>query len=615
MNKIYVFILSTIFLILNYSYSYATTYYIRDGGGSSSQCNGIVNAVYPGSGVNQNCAFKNPMIVLGYCTGNESSGAPCQYPGYVNGGDTVYIDGDSDINSGQQAQYEVGYDDISATPGTLTPGCSQYYPYSCVTAPIPGGTSSSARTSIIGTGTHKPQIWGTQRTQQDLQFNSSHVLFQNLEVTDHGGCAYNDPIGGCNYNGPYPYGQWAEDGFNISGDDIVMTDVYVHGLGRYGIVTGQIGSTTMTRVWTIGNGYGGITYGNNGTTSITGTVTFNQPIVEWNGCVEAYPLTGGIDNPLNYSNCFGQNSGGYGDGLAFGASGAQTSGNWNIYGPGSISFNTQDGLDTLHGLGTGTIQVDKIRFEGNAGNQVKINATIGSLTNSLIIADCGWWYGAAQSGSGAMQPGDTCRALGDALIFNVTNNSTMNIYNNTIVSNGNISMGSKDFNSTGCNGSTAIYEKNNIVFGGYTWIDDTSWNNTGGNSLTTYIYNNGNDGNGGGTCGSLVWSEDYNIVYNTKGSNAGCVGSHDKCGTNPNFTGTIPIGTAGGGATTYYQGLSAITLVPLQSGSAAVNAGVGALPYWNTGNDFYNVARSATIPSIGMRSVHYALMRSHCLIP
>ena len=575
------------------------TYYVRDGGGTPTQCNGIVNAVYPGSGTNQNCAWARPMTATGYCTGNESGGAPCQYPGVMVAGDTLYIDGDSDINPGQQAQYEVGYDDISSTLGALTQGCNQAYPYACQTAPIPGGLSSSARTSIIGTGSHKPQIWGTQRTTQVFITNASHIAFQNLEITDHQACAYNDPSGGCNYSGPYPWGQWAVDGLNLSGDDLILTDMYIHGLGRYGIVTGQIGSTTMTRTWVIGNGYGGITYGNNGSTSITGTVIFNQPIVEWNGCVEAKPVTGGIDNPSNYTNCFGQNSGGYGDGLAFGASGSQPAGNWVITGPGSVSFNVQDGLDTLHGTGTGSIQIDKMRFEGNGGDQVKMNAATSLLTNSLIVGDCGWWYQAPQSLSGGMQPGDSCRALGDVIVFNVSNNSLTRIYNNTILSNGNITLESDDAGNTGCNGNTAIYVNNNIILGGYTWIDDTSWNSSGGNSQTTYIYNDGNDGNGSGTCGNLTWSENYNVVSGTKNSNGGCVGPQDKCGTSPGFaSGTFPMGTSGGGRTTYYTGQSAITNLPISGSSGAVGAGQSGLSYWNNGNDFYNVTRT-TPPAIG----------------
>ena len=176
---------------------------------------------------------------------------------------------------------------------------------------------------------------------------NNYITLQWLEVTDHQACAYNDPAATCNYSRGYPYGAWGEDGIVIGGSGLNLTDVYVHGVGRYGINvadgTTSMGDVTFTRVWVIGNGYGGITTGLNN--NLTGTWTFNQPIIEWNGCVESYPMpNSGIDNPSNYSQCFGQNSGGYGDGLAFGPNGGLNAGNWTITGPGSISFNTQDGF-------------------------------------------------------------------------------------------------------------------------------------------------------------------------------------------------------------------------------------------------------------------------------
>ena len=471
----------------------ATTYYVRLDGGTALECTGTADAPYPGSGTGQPCAFIHPRYALGW--GCTNTGNSCANGGIMQGGDTLYIDGDDPTNGGVQAQYEVGYDD---TNNDETPGCSSSWPYDCTLGNLPGGINTSQRTSIIGTGNHKPQLWGTQRVWQVLNADNNHIWLQNLEITDHDNCAYNSPDKGCNYGGPYPYGQWGEDGLYVGGDDVNVTDVYIHGMGRYGINTDNFGSATFTRLNVIGNGFAGISTGINAV--ISGTMTFNQPIIEWNGCVESFPLntTSPVDNPSNFSDCFGQNQNGYGDGLAYGNVGHGNAGNWTIYGPGSISFNTQDGLDTLHGNGNGTIQIDKMRFEGNAGNQVKMNALTSILTNSVVIGDCGWWLGSPQASPG-FASGDICRALGDAVLINVTLNSQTFLYNNTIVSNGNVALETEDLNGTGCNGSTTVNAKNNIVLGGYTWIDDTTWNGSGGNSLTTYIYNDGNDGNGSGS--------------------------------------------------------------------------------------------------------------------
>ena len=562
--------------------AHATTYYVRPDGGDTSQCNGTTDA--PNSGSHE-CAFNHPRYALGW--GCTNAGNNCANPGVMQAGDTLYIDGDDPNNGGAQAEYEIGFDD---TENNLTPGCSSSWPYDCTLGNLPAGRSPSSRTSIIGTGKHKPQLWGTQRVWQILNAVNDHLWLQNLEITDHTDCAYNSPDKKCDYDGP-AFGQWGEDGLSIGGDDINITDVYVHGVGRYGVNTGNLGNAAFTRLYVIGNGYGGFTTGINA--AISGTLTFNQPIIEWNGCVESYPLntTSPIDSPSNFSNCFGQDQGGYGDGLAFGNVGHDSAGNWTILGPGSISFNVQDGLDTLHGTGTGTIQIDKMRFEGNAGNQVKMNALTSSLTNSIVFGDCGWWSGAPQSSPG-FKSGDICRALGDAILFNVTKNSQTHLYNNTIISNGNVALESEDLNSTGCNPSTSINVKNNIILGGYTWIDDTTINGSGGNALASYIYNDGNNGDGAGTCGALNWNEDYNIVYGTRNNNRGCSGGHDQCGKNPGLASTIPMGKAGGGADTFYQGNSGVTLVSLEKNSPAISSGVAGLNYWNDAKDYNNVIRT-----------------------
>jgi hypothetical protein len=68
------------------------TYYVQPLGGTrydsnltSGQCNGTTSASYPGSGVNQNCAFNNPM----WCSTDNSSNSV--YTGAVKAGDTCLI--------------------------------------------------------------------------------------------------------------------------------------------------------------------------------------------------------------------------------------------------------------------------------------------------------------------------------------------------------------------------------------------------------------------------------------------------------------------------------------------------------------------------------------------
>jgi hypothetical protein len=575
-------LLSIVFLVALCNLSFATNYYVRDGGSVPANCNGLTNAVYVSSPSNSpNCAFNHPRYVMGWDSDNPQTQR-------WGSGDTMFIDGDSDTTPGAQAQYVVGYDDTGANG---TPDCNTAFPYDCTLTPIPGGISITQQTNIIGTGTHKPMLWGNERAWQVLSMDTNYVNLQWLEVTDKATCSYSNTRNGCNYGGPYPYGQWAEDGIFLGGTGNTLTDVYVHGLGRYGIATDNVQNITFTRVWVIGNGYGGITVGNNGDTSATGTLTFNQPVIEWSGCVEVKPVTGGIDNPANYIDCHGQdtNPPGYGDGLAFGASGNENAGNWIITGPGSLSWNMQDGLDTLHGNGNGFIEIDKMHVEGNAGNQVKMNALTGSLTNSVVFGNCGWWWGSAQLNPDD-DTGDICRAEGNTISYftNAGGGNVYSFYNNTMTGNGNVQL----LQNGTCDPTDILNVKNNIFIGGPYWGDDTAFNGSGGNSLVNYIYAGGQIGSNTGCnefAGGQTVNEDYNQLYNMQTGDYWCNGSHDICGTTPQFTnGPIPMGTVGAGRTTYYNGWSGLTLVTPTASNPGVGAGISGLSFWNNSNDIYN---------------------------
>jgi hypothetical protein len=66
-------------MILN-NFSQAATYYVRTDGGTAQECNGTVDAPYPGSGTDQPCAWAHPFWVL------ENNGN-----WRINGGDTLII--------------------------------------------------------------------------------------------------------------------------------------------------------------------------------------------------------------------------------------------------------------------------------------------------------------------------------------------------------------------------------------------------------------------------------------------------------------------------------------------------------------------------------------------
>ena len=108
-------------------------------------------------------------------------------------------------------------------------------------------------------------------------------------------------------------------------------------------------------------------------------------------------------------------------------------------------------------------------------------------------------------------------------------------------------------------------------------------------TIPTYIYNAGTDGDGSGTCGNLTWDEDYNIVKGFKSNNAKCVGTHDQCGVDPIFTGSVPIGH--GSQSAYYNGAVGYSLVGIQLSSPARSAASSTQSYWNNSNDYNNQPR------------------------
>ena len=607
-------LISLILFFLFSSSAWATNWYVRDSGGNygttSTTCNGLYNTVYT-AGNGPNCALEHPAWAIGAGYVPEAGSGYTTTTELIQSGDTLYIDGDSDIVQGTQAKYEIG----CGMPNVAYPGNS--YCSNAGLNLIVAGTSGH-NTQIIGTGIHKPQLWGNGGTQYILESQGGYVTYQNLEITTHASCGVGFGVNSCSGGTGYATdGIRIEDGGSVTGNNYLFQDIYIHNMKRYGIVAindigtgGNLsGILTFTRAWLIGNQQGGFSTSSSANWTDGVTLNWNQPIAEWSGCEEAYPLTNpGIDNPLNYSNCTAQDgtdgsgtNGIIADNLDVGFSGSLYSGNWTIIGPGSISLGTKNGLDLLHGGGSDTtVSIDKMRFEGNAGIAFKSTAANTYVTNSLIIGDCSWWYGSAQAIAGGMSANGSgvCRAGSNAQFAITGINQTKSFYNNTI-----ISVADTNFEELGaCDSSDVINIKNNIIINGYNFIDDSTISSGGGDRQASYLYIGGSDDNTGINCTAYTLNEDYNIVYGRQtGDNVTglCTAAHDLCGTSPGFVaGTFPVGVYQGASNTFYQGQSGITLLPIDITSAAKFGGKNGLSYWNTENDYYNVARP-TLPSMG----------------
>ncbi len=524
-------IISAIFFSLacTVSSAYAATYYVRPDGGTAQQCTGLADAAYSGSGTNQNCAFNHINWALAPQGGN---------PTKMVGGDTVIIDGSNG------AKYMMGYGSPNTTDTAL---CYSAWPYSCILRPIPSGPDAAHPTRILGKGWDAgckapPQLWGTQRLGHIINLQGSdNVEVQCLELTDHSDCIEfgPDPAHRCNRDS-YPYGEWAGAGIEANdSENVLIKNVNIHGL-RAGVHAGRLKDWTIEDTVIANNsfvGWDGDIGANNSSNS--GNIIFRRSKILYSGCGETYP------GKQPYS-CYSQDQGGYGDALGT----HKTGGNW-VFDNVDISHNVSDGLDLLYHDGNGSITIQRSRFEGNAGNQVKVSAST-TIDNSVIIGNCGYFSGQSFTWKPSGGPAfNNCRAGGNSVGFNYPKAGiTYQITNSTITSEGDVLV------LTGggsCNGNEKVVSRNNIFVGGPEFLN-------GGDDTVDLFYSAGIGGNGDGPCGTVSFDNDYSIVWNTKRGTSACAGSANLMCQDPKLA-EPPV--------TYYKG--AAFNANLQSSSPAIN--------------------------------------------
>ena len=415
----------------------ATTWYVRADGGTPEQCTGRSDAAYPGSGSNQACAWRHPFDAL-----------PPVGAARIAGGDTLMIGPGS---------YKMGYNPPATDP--YYPVCQGGNSYDCVMQAIPSGPSPSQPTRIIGQGgpscAAPPELWGTQAayTIFDLE-GRSNIQIGCLELTDHAQCIRNSGGDAASVrceNDFYPPNQdWAWQGITASDSaNVTLTDLDIHGFGMWGVRAARLTDWTLQRVRINGNGWAGWEGDRNndnaGGSSNSGTIAFIDAEIAWNGCAEGYPNLG------NHV-CWGQEQGGYGDGLGAG----KTGGHW-VFEGGHIHHNASDGLDLLYADGTGSVKVSGLRAEANAGNQVKASGAV-TIENSVLVGNC-----AAMDGTGLYQS-ELCRAMGNTVSLQPLGSSQVSINHNTITGEGDCLVVSHLGSS-----ASRIELRNNALIGAASW--------------------------------------------------------------------------------------------------------------------------------------------------
>lgn len=466
-------------LVLLCGTAQAATYYVRTDGGSSTQCTGLANAAYPGSGTGLPCAWNHPFRAL------PPGGTP-----RISGGDTLIIGSGS---------YRMGY----GAPGAGA--CDANGAYDCIMLPIPSGPNPGNPTRILGNSQSPPELWGAERPWFIINMtDSSNVELGYLEITDHSGCVESHSGGlACERDTP-PYGDWASYGLYAEDSaSVYLHDLNIHGLASGGVHAGRLTDWTVEHVRIAGNGsvgWDGDLWDAPGDSN-SGTLTFRYWTVEWNGCGETYP-------GQQPTGCWAQSAGGYGDGVATGESG----GHWIIE-DSVIRYNTSDGLDFLYVREPGSsIEIRRTLAEGNAGNQIKNFRGPFLLENSIIVGNCGFFDARPFT-----YDVDNCRALGDALALGLTAGDQITVRNNTFTSEGDCLV-TAEFYGASPTGSESVLMRNNIFQGQTDFLQPFE--------STCLVYQE--------TFPNNPFNVDYSIINNVKDDL--CPGSHDQCGVAPGLT-------------------------------------------------------------------------------
>ncbi|MFI4969220.1 MAG: hypothetical protein ACHP7D_03370, partial [Lysobacterales bacterium] len=193
---------------------------------------------------------------------------------------------------------------------------------------------------------------------------------------------------------------------------------------------------------------GDISNGGQDPTGNHGSLRFSHLEIAWSGCGERWP--GG-----QVFGCWGQEEGGYGDGLGTGSGG----GDW-VFEDSHIHNNTQDGLDLLHLDPAATVTMRRVRAEGNAGNQLKASGQV-LIENSTIDGSC-----ASFTGVGNMRPEDQCRATGDSIMIALVDGKPAAVRDSTLRGQGGCLI-----TGSGGGAGAVLTLTGNTLIGGPRWDD------------------------------------------------------------------------------------------------------------------------------------------------
>lgn len=386
----------------------AATKYVRPDGGTPTECTGLTDAAYPGSGTGQACAYKHPFWVLGVNTNCDVSVGR-----NYSAGDTIIINYDA-------SGYKMGLGADNTAPGASA------FPWDCHMLTLLDGVDANNKTKLYGSNyascsaiSSATELYGVEDSDRVLYLNDSdNVDIRCLHITDHDDCRFRSNLNdGDSCTESYPGQNFAEVGLESSAsDNVEMHDIWITGMASEGASVDTPSNWTLNNVNLWGNS--SINWNFNGTgasgatDAATGTMTFNEGIVAWAGCTLVYPPTSSTYHGLSLYNpkmCGSQSQGVASDGFGTEANGA----NW-VFNDVIYIHNVADGLDLLYCTESGcNIDINRSSFIDNSGNQIKAAGNTVAY-NNIVKGNCNFFSGKSY----------TWEYSGNCATWNSTNQST-----------------------------------------------------------------------------------------------------------------------------------------------------------------------------------------------
>jgi hypothetical protein len=467
----------------------AETWFVRPDGGTrysakvhSGQCDGKADAAYPGKGANQHCAFNDVRYMWMDGTYGNSAWV-------IAGGDTLVIRGCAGLPSQQNrdpnpTHCRIGWDKGTGNDAQNFWCAGVDAAWSCSMPPPPSGTAAQ-HTRILGAcayGTYRCNPVNSypyadnNLTQLFGGFNVGAVMYlsgskfvdvEGLEITSHNGrCTrVGNPSypKGCRTDPPADdFANWGIVMTNTT-SNILMQDLYIHGLTTIGIGGPIGGPIKMNRVFVGFNAFAGWNFDDGHTTPDApgSTITASFVTMEGNGCLEEYPI---VHRQFPALSCWDDNASGFGDSW----SGQDTKLDSFICDHCVMAYNTKDGFMGPHTL-IHYLKITNSASYGNMGQQWKWGTPPGSTTifeNNFTIGNCRRMAEPMPGASAGFNRylSDYCRAAGDNFSFFTAANSTVMFANNTVVGDASTMFDVGCERSSPCN-ATHFTFRNNIVLG------------------------------------------------------------------------------------------------------------------------------------------------------